>query len=442
MAHWQRAAVRARAPGAPPTLSSSSSMLLRAARHASSRAKKPSATPTGSSRAADAPSRAKQRPALDDAVDALASRGDLAGAVALAQRSRARPETWRRLLKRHLRVRSSATSRESRKALIQRRRLALASLDAMARDGALRKGELTTVMSICIASDDAPGALAAFDAHAPALPDRDAHLYNTALQAALRVSEDAFDRALAAMAKESIAFDGFTYACLARSKAARGDAAGVRALLDDMPVEPMDMAKNALVQAHVRAGDADGALDAALAVFPDERTEETSRLLHEAFRHSSSMQASLEDLGFPRGAVPAVEGGVLDVRGRSVADAKHAILEALRADEARFAASGDPPAAGLTVRFGARRVRAFRDGRDDLRAACEDLFASLGVEVRGAGVGALRVDRDALATFIEKRELRATTDDFVRASLVRHLALPGFVLLGALVGPKLAAFVT
>ena len=102
---------------------------------------------------------------------------------------------------------------------------ALASLDAMARDGALRKGELTTVMSICIASDDAPGALAAFDAHAPALPDRDAHLYNTALQAALRVSEDAFDRALAAMAKESIAFDGFTYACLARSKAARGDAA-------------------------------------------------------------------------------------------------------------------------------------------------------------------------------------------------------------------------
>ena len=50
--------------------------------------------------------------------------------------------------------------------------------------------------------------------------------------------------------------------------------------------------------------------------------------------------------------------------------------------------------------------------------------------------------RDALATFIEKRELRATTDDFVRASLVRHLALPGFVLLGALVGPKLAAFVT
>ena len=152
----QRAAVRARAPGAPPTLSSSSFMLLRAARHVSSHAKKPSATPRGS-RAADAPSRAKQRPALDDAVDALASRGDLAGAVALAQRSRARPETWRRLLKRHLRVRSSATSRESRKALIQRRRLALASLDAMARDGALRKGELTTVMSICIASDDAPG---------------------------------------------------------------------------------------------------------------------------------------------------------------------------------------------------------------------------------------------------------------------------------------------
>ena len=236
----------------------------------------------------------------DGAKEAAYKVGDLAGAVALAQRSRARPETWRRLLKRHLRVRSSATSRESRKALIQRRRLALASLDAMARDGALRKGELTTVMSICIASDDAPGALAAFDAHAPALPDRDAHLYNTALQAALRVSEDAFDRALAAMAKESIAFDGFTYACLARSKAARGDAAGVRALLDDMPVEPMDMAKNALVQAHVRAGDADGALDAALAVFPDERTEETSRLLHEAFRHSSSMQASLEDLGFPR----------------------------------------------------------------------------------------------------------------------------------------------
>ena len=95
--------------------------------------------------------------------------------------------------------------------------------------------------------------------------------------------------------------------------------------MEEMPDEMCtEMTKNALIRAHLVAGDVDGALDAALEHFPEDapRSEETSRLLRHAFGASSSMQAALsEDLLFPPAANLLPVDGVLDVRRRSVADA-------------------------------------------------------------------------------------------------------------------------
>ena len=76
-----------------------------------------------------------------------------------------------------------------------------------------------------------------------------------------------------------------------------------------------------------------------------------------------------------------------------------------------------------------------------LRRGVEDLLGDLGLAFVGGGVGVVRVEVEALDAYFEALALRQTRDSLIRASLVRHAALPGGALLAMLVAPKLLPFV-
>lgn len=190
------------------------------------------------------------------------------------------------------------------------------------------------------------------------------------------------------------------------------------------------------MRAHVAAGDADGAVEAAAAAFGESTPARTLNVLREAFSGSS---AAREAVG---GAPVLLEAdGVLDVRRQTVADARDLVLGALRSRADAWAGGSEPGA--LVVRVGAPRLHshhAAAAARGRLRRGVEGLLEDLGVAFRGGGVGAVRVDAPAVEAFVERRALRRTRDDLVRASLLRHAALPGGVLLGILVWPKILPF--
>ena len=137
---------------------------------------------------------------------------------------------------------------------------------------------------------------------------------------------------------------------------------------------------------------------------------------------------------------------VLDARRMTVSDARRAVLLALRRrGEAAFAGAALEP---LVVRCGAPRVhsppRRWRHKLKDrgaLRRGVEDLLGDLGLAFVGGGVGVVRVEVEALDAYFEALALRQTRDSLIRASLVRHAALPGGALLAMLVAPKLLPFV-
>ena len=60
-----------------------------------------------------------------------------------------------------------------------------------------------------------------------------------------------------------------------------------------------------------------------------------------------------------------------------------------------------------------------------LRRGVEDLLGDLGLAFVGGGVGVVRVEVEALDAYFEALALRQTRDSLIRASLVRHAALPG-----------------
>ena len=255
----------------------------------------------------------RRREAASAEVVRLAQKGEHGRAVALAASAGADRRAWRSVLS-SLRTSAAAASKASKRGVggpaATQAALAARALAEMGKQGLGPSArDATAAMSCCLQCGAPEEAVRVFEAWEPRV-DGDARFYNAALRAALAVGGGGGGGGvLGAMEAAGVPRDRWTYAHLARGLAAEGDAAGVERLIAELPAEEaaMAMTKNALVQAHVAAGDADGALEAALEVFPDgERTEETGRLLREAFRHSSSMQDSGQEKGakFPTSRAP------------------------------------------------------------------------------------------------------------------------------------------
>ena len=380
------------------------------------------------------PSPARKANWASDEVRRLAEGGDVAKALDRAKASRVDRRAWFSVLKALNRRATTHTIRGSRIP-----RMARLALTEMARQRMQPESrDVTAAINACVAAGAPSDGLDLFRRFGQ---DGDTRLRNAALRAAN--AADDFDEG--AIILEGVdAWDDWTYAYAAQRLAKRGDVDAVRRLVDTAKGEDgaaREVLRNALVRAHANCGDVDGAVEAASTLFPGALPARTRSVLSSLLSGSSAAgDAHLGD-----GDVVEADD-VLDARRMTVPDARRAVLLALRRrGEAAFAGAALEP---LVVRCGAPRVhsppRRWRHKLKDrgaLRRGVEDLLGDLGLAFVGGGVGVVRVEVEALDAYFEALALRQTRDSLIRASLVRHAALPGGALLAMLVAPKLLPFV-
>ena len=379
------------------------------------------------------PSPARKANWASDEVRRLAEGGDVAKALDRAKASRVDRRAWFSVLKA---LNRRATTHPIRGSRIPR--MARLALTEMARQRMQPESrDVTAAINACVAAGAPSDGLDLFRRFGQ---DGDTRLRNAALRAA-NAAED-FDEG--AIILEGVdAWDDWTYAYAAQRLAKRGDVDAVRRLVDTAKGEDgaaREVLRNALVRAHANCGDVDGAVEAASTLFPGALPARTRSVLSSLLSGSSAAgDAHL-------GEEDVETDDVLDARRMTVPDARRAVLLALRRrGEAAFAGAALEP---LVVRCGAPRVhsppRRWRHKLKDrgaLRRGVEDLLGDLGLAFVGGGVGVVRVEVEALDAYFEALALRQTRDSLIRASLVRHAALPGGALLAMLVAPKLLPFV-
>jgi len=379
------------------------------------------------------PAPARKANWASDEVRRLAEGGDVAKALDRAKASRVDRSAWFSVLKALNRRATTHTIRGSR--IPRMTRLALTEMARQRTQPDSR--DVTAAVNACVAAGAPADGLDLFRRFGQ---DGDTRLRNAALRAA-NAAED-FDEG-ASILKGVDAWDDWTYAYAAQRLAKRGDVDAVRRLVDTAPGgdgAAREVLRNALVRAHANCGDVDGAVEAASTLFPGALPARTRSVLSSLLSGSSAAgDAHL-------GEEDVETDDVLDARRMTVPDARRAVLLALRRrGEAAFAGAALEP---LVVRCGAPRVhsppRRWRHKLKDrgaLRRGVEDLLGDLGLAFVGGGVGVVRVEVEALDAYFEALALRQTRDSLIRASLVRHAALPGGALLAMLVAPKLLPFV-